>query len=217
MGIFDLFKRKKNNISNMVATEQPQKRIPEIKYGGANGSFTMDFEDDEPNFAQDYTNTKLVINSKPLTYAGREVYECDVFWYKDDGCYCADDNKPMCTLINKQHILTEIDLPLARMDQEYAHVIMKDLLKYNRIIKFIEDGLKDAPENPCGNYIGGVKQDETTGEYKEFYSDKVGLAVHNSPSMVSRRMEHKIKLQKRAEKINAFSQMHHEKSSGLAK
>lgn len=215
MGIFDLFKKKKSKIPNMEI-EQLQKRIPEVKYDySKDGNFAMNFYDAEPALAQAYDNTRLVINPIPLNFANEKVYECNVIWYIDDSCYSESDTEPRAVTIDKQRILMQIDLPLARMDQQYAYLIMKNFLNHNRIIKYIEGGLQDNPELPCGNYVGGVRQNETTGEYKEFFSNKVGKAVHNSPQMVACRNKHKRKLQESAKKINSISQTPPEKSNEI--
>ena len=203
MKFFDFFKKKKSDLPK-VEVEQLQKKESDIKYSYTkNGFFTIHFYDDELDFAQSYDNTKLVVNTTPLNFANEDVYECNVVWYTDNNCspYPSDELK----LIDQQCVLIQFDLPLSRLDPEYAYILMKKILNKNNVIGHLEDGLKETPATPCGNYVGGIIVNDTTGEYQEYFSKEVGKAVHNSPKMVERREKYRNQFQEKASQLNYSS------------
>ena len=70
--------------------------------------------------------------------------------------------------------------------------------KVSRLEKYLENGLKETPEQPCGKYVGGVKKTEKG--YTKFFSTIVGQASHNSELMVNRRKEHREMLERKKQK-----------------
>lgn len=201
MGLLDLFKKKNNThlAQPIPDVEVPQKRTSDINYTYTKDGMTIiDFYDDEPELAQTYNSTRLVINPTALQIANEDVYDCIVSWYYDNSCHTPSECTPKTVLDGQENILAQIDLQLITIDPEYCYMVMKNLLNKNRVTGFLEDGLKENPIRPCGNYISGIIEDEKTGDYVEDFSNKVGIAVHNSPKMVERRKAYIEQMRKKA-------------------
>ena len=96
---------------------------------------------------------------------------------------------------------------LLQTDENYCSVVMRKLLDQKRVIKYLEDGLQETPEQPCGKYIGGVKPTEKG--YGKFFSLSVGRASHNSDLMINRRREYResIEAKKQSEIANKKAQI----------
>ena len=91
---------------------------------------------------------------------------------------------------------------LLSVDENYCSVVMRNLLDQKRVLKYLEDGLQETPERPCGKYIGGVRPTEKG--YDKFFSLPVGRASHNSDLMINCRREcrESIEAQKQREIAN---------------
>lgn len=206
MGLLDLFRKKKTKQAsqNMSDTNQYQEKVPDIKYSYTKeGILIIDFYDDEPSVSQTYDSTRLAINPTALQIENKDVYNCIVSWYYDDSCYAPAECGSRAVLDGQ--ILAQIDLQLITIDPEYCYMVMKNLLNKNRVTGFFEDGLKENPIRPCGNYIGGIIEDEETGDYVEAFSNEVGIAVHNSPKMVKRRKRYSEQLKEKASQTSQNS------------
>ena len=193
MGFFDRFKKKENN--NMP-TNQPEMKPYDIKYSiGSNGTIQIDFYDRNADFKQFYDITRLVIFSQS-TLAGQMVQNCAVSWYGINDCLMID--KERGTFVNGRaeeysYVMTQLDLNLLQNDPEYCSVVMKQLLNQKRVRTYLEKGLQEAPDIPCGEYIGGVmRKDEG---YRKFFSAPVGQASHYSSRMKSIRENHRASLE----------------------
>ena len=77
--------------------------------------------------------------------------------------------------------------------------------------KYLENGLQENPEVPCGNYIGQLCYIPERGIYKKQFDPYIGDFSHNSTPQVERRRQHKLKLEER--KRNAIK----EKQEQIAK
>jgi len=75
---------------------------------------------------------------------------------------------------------------------------MKELLDKKRVERYLESGLQETPEHPCGEYIGGIRQTEKG--YGKFFSIIVGEASHNSESMVNKRQKYREIIEERRQK-----------------
>ena len=98
-------------------------------------------------------------------------------------------------------VLAEIDLELLQTDPNYCNMVMKELLDKQRVERYLESGLQETPEHPCGKYIGGIRQTEKG--YGKFFSTIVGKASHNSELMVNRKQEHREMIEKQRQKAIA--------------
>ena len=195
MGFFDRFKKKENN--NMPTNQPQTDRKPyDISYSsGSNGTLQIDFYDRNADFKQFYDTTRLVIFSQS-TLAGQMVQNCAVSWYGSNDCLMMD--KARGTFVNGRaeeysYVMTQLDLNLLQNDPEYCSVVMKQLLNQKRVRTYLEKGLQEAPDIPCGEYIGGVmRKDEG---YRKFFSAPVGQASHYSSRMKSIRENHRASLE----------------------
>ena len=107
--------------------------------------------------------------------------------------YSDEDEK---TRINYcKEVLAQFDIVLLQSEEDYCVAIMKDLFNKKRITKYLESGLIENAETPCGNYVGGIRQ--TENGYEEFFSPEIGKQVHNSPFMQKCRKEHNESVEKR--------------------
>ena len=194
MGLLDVFK-KKHNVENIGENiERPQEQIQhQAEYGRTqDGRLSVDFYDETAKFGQLYDTTRLIVNERPLSLGERAVYNCMVSWYGHDDCsYLDNSGREMGRKANYRGVLAEIDLNLIKRDPTYCEWVMKGLLDKKRVEKYLDTGLIENPETPCGKYIGGVRPTEQG--YEKFFSGSAGKASHNSELMVNRRLEHRQK------------------------
>ena len=194
MGFFDRFKKKENKIP--VYQPQMERQPYDIKYSrNDNGAIQIDFYDINADFKQFYDTTRLVILSQSIL-AGQTVQNCAVSWYGSNDCLMIDEARG--TFVNGRaeeysYVMTQLDLNLLQNDPEYCSVVMKQLLNQKRVRTYLEKGLQEAPDIPCGEYIGGVmRKDEG---YRKFFSAPVGQASHYSSRMKSIRENHRASLE----------------------
>ena len=77
------------------------------------------------------------------------------------------------------------DFNLLQNDPNYVHALMCNLLNRDRVMKYLQRGLQENPENPCGKYVGSIEKSENT--YKKVFDSNIGRISHNSPEMVAER------------------------------
>ena len=184
MGLLDMFKKKSPEMERK--TQKPQKEY-EIEYSTTtDGRLQIDFYDNKIKVGQLYDSTRLVVGNRPVVLANQEVQNWLVSWYNRDDAVFVGEGESLSAKAYKG-ILAQIDPALLEVDEKYCVTVMRNLLEQNRINKYLEEGLKENPERPCGKYIGGVK--ETEEGYKKIFSMIVGQASHNSELMVNRRRE----------------------------
>ncbi len=187
MGLFDIFKKKEKQIPEMPKEIQKQQKEYNIEYSTTtDGRLQIDFLDNKAKVGQLYDTTRLVVGNKPIALAYQAVQNCLVSWYNQDDVILVGEGESLNAKSYKG-ILAQIDPILLETDEKYCVTVMRNLLEQNRVKKYLEDGLKENPERPCGKYIGGVK--ETEEGYKKIFSTAVGQASHNSELMVNRRKE----------------------------
>jgi hypothetical protein len=195
MGFFDRFKKcDKQNESNVANNRQQVTQLPfDIEYKPTlNGNLQVEFYDNDRDFKKFYDTTRLIIGRQPLNIEGHQVYNCAVSWYGQNDCQILDKKTGLFDSLRAQEyrgVLAEIDLELLQTDPNYCNMVMKELLDKQRVERYLESGLQETPEQPCGKYIGGVRQTERG--YGKFFSTVVGRASHNSDLMINRRKEHR--------------------------
>lgn len=131
-----------------------------------------------------------------MNIEGHQVHNCSVSWYGRNDCQVFDEKTGKFDSLRAQEyrgVLAEIDLELLQSDPNYCHMLMKGLLDKQRVERYLENGLQETPEQPCGKYIGGVRQTEKG--YGKFFSTIVGKASHNSRLMINRRQEHRSRIE----------------------
>ena len=151
----------------------------------------VEFHDTTANFKQIYDITRLLINKRPLIMSGKEVYNCLVSWYGSEDCQIFNEKSGSFESprsIEYRNILAQIDLNLLQNDPDYCKIVMQNLLNIERVEKYLDMGLEETPERPCGKYIGGVMK--FGNQYKKFFSEAIGKASHNSETMITKRKRH---------------------------
>lgn len=194
MGLFDKFRKKQpqqneiqmdskeNHNNNLASDFCVNFSIPK------EGFLQVDFYDKQADFKQFYDTTRLVAKIDALNLAGKPVHDCAVSWYGESDAIMFDKNGMDCgRRSNYRGILAEIDLDLLRTDSDYCYMVMKGLLNQKRVEKYLDRGLQENPDKPCGKYIGGVK--EIDNRYRKFFNPEVGKASHNSEFMIDRRKQ----------------------------
>ena len=210
MGLFDRFKKNKKT-ENII---QQEKSSPDkITFKMRNdGCLQVEFYDEGAEFKKFYDTTRLLINEEPVVMAGHAVYKGSVSWYgREHGLMLNETTGKIenISAIQYRDILTEINLGLLQSDPEYTEMVMKDLLDKGRIERYLENGLREVPEHPCGKYIGGVKQTEEG--YRKYFSDEVGRESHYSDVMKKKREKY------RETKRKAMEEQRRAKENEIAK
>lgn len=212
MGFLDRFKKgNKQDIDTINDNRQQENQLPfDVKYIQTdNGNLQIDFHDKNADFGKFYDTTRLIVGNL-LNIDGHPVYNCAVSWYGDSDCQVYDKTTGILDSLRAQDyrgVLAEIDLRLLQNDPNYCNMVMKELLDKQRVESYLERGLQETPEQPCGKYVGGVRQ--TENGYRKFFSTVVGKASHNSKLMVNKRQKHRemIETQKQENIANKKSQI----------
>ena len=211
MGLLDIFKRKENNIPKVNYEPRVEQQPSNVNLKPTkDGRLQVDFYDSEAEFRKFYDTTRLIVKGIPLNIEGQEVYECEVSWYGQNDCQMFHKETgefSSLRAINYREVLAQIDLDLLQNDPNYCQILMKGLLDKDRVEKYLENGLQETPQTPCGKYIGGIQQTEYG--YIKIFSQLVGQASHNSRSMVNKRQERRKQIEdlKRREIDNKKAQI----------
>lgn len=206
MGFFDKFKKhSKENVSTLANSQQITQLPFDVKYNQfSNGNLQIEFYDKDSDFKKFYDTTRLIIDRQPLNIEGHQVYNCAVSWYGQNDCQMLNERTGEFDSLNAQDyrgVLLEIDLELLQTDPNYCNIVMNGLLDKQRVERYLESGLQETPEQPCGKYIGGVIQ--TDIGYGKFFSTVVGMASHNSDLMINRRQEYREMIEAQKQKAIA--------------
>lgn len=209
MGLFDRFKKKDTQKVEeaTIRTSSPNQAPFDIEYGqSSDGRYLqVEFHDNRADFKKFYDITRLIVRRQPLDMAGHQVYNCAVSWYGSEDCQMFDEKAATFDsqrALDYSMVLAEIDLTLLQSNPIYCNAVIRALLDKQRVESYLERGLQDSPNIPCGMYIGGIKQTEEG--YGKFFSTVVGRASHFSDSMIDKRREHKEALEaKRLQAIEA--------------
>ena len=195
MGFFDLFiKRKKddnkikeiklNDVSN--GQEQDIQIITPVDGGR---KIAIEYYNPDIKFGQFYDTTKIIIDKEEQKLGTSNVRECLISWYNEDDTIYSDYNSRE----DYERILVSLDIDRMVSDEEYCSFAMRKLLNRERIMKYLQIGeSSNEPEVPCGNYVGGVREDEE-GNLKKVFDIRAGRESHYSPYMMKVRKERRIK------------------------
>ena len=198
MGIFDKLRKKNNQPTSRSVTPNPTTKPPFnlIISATKDGRCQIEFEDHKANdFKQFYDTTRLIINGKPIIIKGHTLYDCDISWYgSTDAILLGPEGEKYGRRNQYENILAEIDINQIQIDGRYCQFVMRQLLNRKRVLRYLEKGLRESPDTPCGKYIGGVRYLEEA-KLDKFFSCDVGLAAHSLPEMVARREKHKQELE----------------------
>lgn len=208
MGLFDIFKKEKQKKEikepmNYMPNEKCENVQPnlwryktqdgEIKEGtieyrtSENGEIQVDFHEKDIGVKQFYDTTRIIIG-KLISDEQSGLYDCKVSWYNHDEPQILDKpDREIGNRVSYQDVLIGVDPRLVTTDTKYCFLLMKELLNWKRVNRYIENGLKENPSQPCGKYIGGIM--DTEEGYKRCFDEKIGNISHNSSLMQSRRQE----------------------------
>lgn len=202
MSFLDIFKKKQGKEAMDNNTQQVEQLTFDVEYSStSNGNLQVEFYDKNADFKKFYDTTRLIVDRKPLDMEGHQVYNCAVSWYMKDACEMFNEETGKFENLDAEkyrEVLAEIDLQLLQNDSNYCNIVMKDLLDKQRVERYIENGLQETPEQPCGKYIGGVRHTEKG--YGKFFSIIVGQASHNSELMINKRKERRSMIEAKRQK-----------------
>lgn len=207
MGLFHFKKKEEQSIP---VKEAPKSSIMFQSYRDKDGTEYIDVEfydeDGRKALAQGYDTTRLMIKRSAIRLPnGAILEEAKISWRNNDDMNYIDENgREERITPDMQDIRVSIDFEKLYHDRAYQEVLMKGLLTKQRVSRYLNQGLEEVPENPCGNYIGEVIQKEEKDEqgniarryYTRGFNSYIGRMVHNLPDQIARRNAQKEKMQK---------------------
>ena len=158
MGLFDRFKKNKQETDKKVDNIS---KDYEIKYGmSQDGRLQIDFYDRNIKVGQFYDTTRLIVGDKTVVLANQRVQNCIVSWYRQDDTIFSDPQYENESIDARSYkgVLAQIDPVLLQSDEKYCSNVMRYLLNKKRVNQYLENGLQESPEHPCGKYIGGMRK-----------------------------------------------------------
>ena len=208
MGFFSKF-RKNKEISNTqpITKERPTCSL-KVSHT-PDGKIQVEFEEFSPDIRQFYDTTRLIVGQAQRV-DGATVYDCAVSWYNSDETLLYNQENSSRT--DYKNVLAGINPTTILQDESYCKFVMEKLLKKNRVESYLEQGLSDNPETPCGNYIGGVCYLKS-GKLQKYFAKNIGTAVHYSPPMVNKRNKHREEQRRQSERSRIIA----EKNKQIAK
>lgn len=199
MGLLDMFKKKEEIQEQNQNIPQNQTLPYDIKLKvNEEGKLQIDFHERNPDFKQFYDTTRLIVDAQRTDMGSIPLKECRVSWYGESDMIMFDSGtgEEISRRTNYKNVLADIDINLLQKDYNYCVSVMQGLLNEKRVDRYLNDGLKEQPEVPCGRYVGGIRNVENT--YKKYFDQQAGRIAHNSVDMVNKRNE--IKLQQEAKR-----------------
>ena len=189
MGIFDKLRKKNNQPTSRSVTPNPTTKPPFnlIISATKDGRCQIEFEDHKANdFKQFYDTTRLIINGKPIIIKGHTLYDCDISWYgSTDAILLGPEGEKYGRRNQYENILAEIDINQIQIDGRYCQFVMRQLLNRKRVLRYLEKGLRESPDTPCGKYIGGIQM--TSNGYAKVFNQYIGNIAHNTNEMKMQR------------------------------
>ncbi len=134
------------------------------------------------NGGQNSYCTRLVLEPRPERINYHKVYTGKVSWYNTLDTMYFDKGNMRDPRNRGPKIRLSVDPDLLQTDNEYTEIVMGDLLSKNRVTSYMNRGLTENPDIPCGNYVGGVRV-LRNGRYDKFFDSKTGYYVHNLPEI----------------------------------
>lgn len=194
MGFFN--RNKKKEIQTPINREYKQQS--NIEYNlTKDGKLQIDYYDAGSKVGKMYDTTRLIIDNVATKLNNRTISKGLVSWYgRDDAVMLNRGNgEEIGRRTDYSEILADIDFNLIQTDRQYCEMVMKSLLRQNRVMEYLERGLQDNPRNPCGMYIGGVRK--IGNGYEKFFDCIAGKEAHNRPEMVEKRYRYKNVMERR--------------------
>lgn len=191
MGLFDRWKKTENKQSANVSPKQQINNTPPYTLSTSytsDGCLQIEMIEKNTPKGQFYDTTRLIIKGSSGMKDGKniDVQNCLVSYYgQSDAIYLGDNGEEFGRRTDYKNVLAGFDANKLMNDYSYAVGVMKDLLNEGRVLKYLNQGLKDNPENPCGMYVGGLDPIER----KKYFDPRIGRLSHNSSLMKSKRTE----------------------------
>ena len=202
MGLFDKFlhknteaKENTNSVTRPVSIPPLPvlNQVQQIKNKNGRLYYQLEYYDRTAPYKQMYDTTRIIVDAVPTMIAGHPTYSAKVSWYGQNDAVYLD---PQYGDTGRRNQFTDVKLGLDVnkffSDPQYQDVLMRQLLEKKRVERYIGEGLKDNPAQPCGNYIGyvGYSIQSNSNEYKTLFSGSVGHEVHSN-EMLTKREKHK--------------------------
>lgn len=199
MGFMDKFKRKSGDVDRTVQNDTPQvNREPNFSFTTLpteDGSLCVEMINYGYNKGKFYDTVRLIVTNSPVTIAGKRVEQCYVSWYGQSDCVMFGRNgEEGGRRSDYSSVLAQINVEALLNNEAYRVMVLDSLFDQKRVERYLSEGLKDNPETPCGNYIGGVGI--VKGQYRKYFSPEIGSEAHMLPELVNARQ--KIASQKEA-------------------
>lgn len=203
MGLFDRFKKKEKNAHQ--GEEQRRQELPfDVQFSMTNdGRLQVDFYDKQVKFGQFYDTTRLIADLQQFYLGGIPVHNCLVSWYgQNDAVMLSENGMDMGRREQYRGVLSEINLEQLQTDSNYCYLVMKYLLSKQRVESYLDRGLEENPEIPCGKYIGGVRK-TPDNKCKKFFSPEAGKSCHYSDFMIQRRQQIREQKERQKQQLRA--------------
>jgi len=187
MGLFSKFKKSENNA---VKSVPDKKEISNYSFSkNKEGKLQLDYIDQNPDFKNFYDTTRLIVDN-----VNGNLVDCRISWYGQNDAVMLNDKGEYVggRRDTYSNVLAEIDFNLLKNDKNYVKSLMENLLNQKRVSEYLERGMLDNPQTPCGKYVGGIalKNDR----YTKIFNANIGEMSHNSPEMVAKRQRAKEKM-----------------------
>ncbi len=144
---------------------------------------------------KDYDSTRLIIEPYEKVIKNQTIYKCKISWFNSDDSvkFPKDKNgRSKYDEKNSSNIMVQFDLEKLITDKKYYKFFMENLLKKDRVLKYLEYGMQEEPKIKCGDYVGYIDYNKE-GKLKRYFDEEIGEACHNLPSK-KRERKHKIEL-----------------------
>lgn len=178
MGFLDLFRKKTQKVTRYDDPEADNEAAHVLREITDDGKLQIDYME-KPDFRKPYDSTRLVLETIPENINGYKVYTGKVSWYNQGDTIMFDNN-------DSRHrgwtVRMEVEPTLLRTNDEYVSWVMVELLNRSRVQSYIEKGLIDNPDVPCGNYVGGIDA-KPDGSFGKIFDNFIGTYVHNMPAV----------------------------------
>ena len=206
MGFLDLFRKKTKKVTRYDVPEANDEAAHVLREITDDGKLQIDYME-KPDYRKPNDSTRLVLETIPENINGNKVYTGKVSWYNQGDTIMFDNN-------DSRHrgwtIRMEVEPTLLRTNDEYVRWVMVGLLNRSRVQSYIERGLIDNPDVPCGNYVGGIdaKPDESFGK---IFDNFIGTYVHNMPAVRQARAQYqerkRIEIAKQARREELYKEL----------
>lgn len=204
MGFFDIFKKNKpvkQEKHDYISNDVPFKRQDKVKINGdLDSGITFDYYISDPNFRKFYDTICLQISdTEPIfNIFGTKVYNALVSWYGEDDAVPVNIPGHHHSLRRRDTRSIQLGLDFSKLsDSKYLKTLFYLLLNQDRVERYLNNGLQENPEVPCGNYIGQLCYTPEKGIYQKQFDMHIGEISHNSTPQVERKKQHKLKLEER--------------------